>query len=238
MHVKKKVDITYQCNVNLGRFLSTRAFKLLDLLTCWADRKEILTSVTKYPYVSPLPEAPSTLECYWYVDVSSGTETRSGLPSRALCLQRTLLIHFPFLSPFFFPTAYVYVCPADYRKRRYAVVYLLYPVATVEKYEGHVWVPSCLNIPLLSSLTISLSFLSLAATHQHPRCYEQVVYSRVEGISWFRFSKLCLLATVRSSYILPPPFLFWNPWVPSSCVYILPDSFPSFYSRLLTRDLV
>jgi len=176
MHVKKKVDITYQCNVNLGRFLSTRAFKLLDLLTCWADRKEILTSVTKYPYVSPLPEAPSTLECYWYVDVSSGTETRSGLPSRALCLQRTLLIHFPFLSPFFFPTAYVYVCPADYRKRRYAVVYLLYPVATVEKYEGHVWVPSCLNIPLLSSLTISLSFLSLAATHQHPRCYEQVVY--------------------------------------------------------------
>lgn len=33
------------------------------------------TSVTKYPYVSPLPEAPSRLECYWYVDVSSRTET-------------------------------------------------------------------------------------------------------------------------------------------------------------------
>lgn len=128
------------------------------------------TSVTKYPYVSPLPEAPSRLECYWYVDVSSRTETIGTLPSRALCLQRTLLIHFPFLSPFFFPAVYVYVCPADYRKRRIrAAVFLLIPSGD----SGQVTrvtleYPRFPRVSVLFSFPRRLLIFSLATTREHP----------------------------------------------------------------------
>lgn len=183
------------------------------------------TSVTKYPYVSPLPEAPSRLECYWYVDVSSRTETIGVLPSRALCLQRTLLIHFPFLSPFFFPAAYVYVCPADYRKRGYAAVCLLYPAATVAKYRS-TWVtleyplPSCLSVSLSLSLLFSLPHRllisspasSYARTSPMPRA-SCIPEGRRDLLRLMPILETLPLR-VRLSYVLPPFSFLLEPLSP------------------------
>lgn len=202
--------------------------------------REDSTSVTKYPYVSPLPEAPSRLECYWYVDVSSRTETIE-LPSRALCLQRTLLIHFPFLSPFFFPTAYVHVCPADYRKRGYAAVCPLYPAATVVKYRS-TWVtleyslPSCLShrfFPLFSSSSSSCLF-SCSQLRTMPRA-SCIPGSRRDLLRLIPILETLPLrdCSIEPSHILHPLVPFWNPRVPPSLIYVLPDSFSSFYLYLL-----
>jgi len=135
------------------------------------------TSVTKYPYVSPLPEASSRLECYWYVDVSSRMGT-IGAPFENI-MSAANASH-PFSIPFsvFLPDC-LCLCMSgwlpkaedmrlfvSYTRRRQwwsTRVTLEYP---------HVSVSSFLF------LTFFLSLLLLAATHEHPRCHEQVVYTR------------------------------------------------------------
>jgi len=206
--------------------------------------REDSTSVTKYPYVSPLPEAPSRLECYWYVDVSSRTETIE-LPSRALCLQRTLLIHFPFLSSFFFPTAYVYVCPADYRKRGYAAVCFLYPAATVVKYRStRVTLEYSLRsylsrhfFPLFSFSSSSCLFSCAARLHTMPRA-SCIPRSRRDLLRLIPILETFPLhdCSIAPSYVLHPLVLFWNPRSFFSCLRIIGLIF--ILLSLLTRNLV
>lgn len=212
------------------------------------------TSVTKYPYVSPLPEAPSRLECYWYVDVSSRTET-IGAPFESI-MSAANTSH-PFSIPYsVLRSDCLCLCMSSWLPKariREDTRLFVFSIpgddidsGEVSKYMGHAWVPASLVSqrvsPLFSLSPCLLICLFSRSQLRIPTSYEQLVYPGAEGISyaWFRFSKLCLFAAVRShrrtSFLLL--LLFGNPWVPSSPVYVLPDSFPSFYRSLLAQDLV
>lgn len=174
------------------------------------------TSVTKYPYVSPLSEAPSRLECYWYVDVGSRAET-IGAPFESI-MSAANASH-PFSIPFsVFPPDCLCLCMSGWLpKGGYAAVCLLYPAATVAKYRStrvtlEYPLPSSLSVSFFFSLPCHLLISSLCSQlrSKHPQRHEQVVYSGAKGIlyAWFRFSKLCLLAIVRSHRRTSFLFLF------------------------------
>lgn len=165
------------------------------------------TSVTKYPYVSPLPEAPSKLECYWYVDVSSRTET-IGAPFEGI-MSAANASH-PFSIPFsvFLPDC-LCLCMfgwlpkaedtrlfVSYTRRRQwpsTRVTLDYPP------------PSCLSLLFSFPLLISPPARDYARASPMPRA--SCTPGR-KGISWFRFSKLCLFAAVRSHRRTRPSSFF------------------------------
>lgn len=182
------------------------------------------TSVTKYPYVSPLPEAPSRLECYWYVDVSSRTGT-IGTPFESI-MSAANTSH-PFSIPFsvFLPDR-LCLCMSSWlpkAKIRRAVC-LLYPAATVAKYRS-TWVTleyplsSCVSQRLSSSfffLAVSLSLPPLAATH--PRCHEQVVPEGERDL--LRLIPILETLPLRGRSIAPPFLLFFPLQEPLSPFFI------------------
>lgn len=112
------------------------------------------TSVTKYPYVSPLPEAPSRLECYWYVDVSSRTET-IGAPFESI--MSAVNTSHPFSIPFsvFLPDC-LCLCMSSWLPKA-KIRGCLSPIpggdsGEVSEYMGHAWVPTSLVSRYLSLL--------------------------------------------------------------------------------------
>jgi len=141
---------------------------------------------------------------------------RSGLPSRTLCLQRTLLIHFPFLSPFFFPTAYVYVCPADYRKRR--IRGCLSPIPGGDSGEVRGSRLSTLTsqyLPPLFSSSPSPYLFSCSQLRTSIPDATSKLYIPGGGRDLRLIPILETLPlrgrSIAPSYILPLSFLFWNP---------------------------
>lgn len=188
------------------------------------------TSVTKYPYVSPLPEAPSRLECYWYVDVSSRTET-IGAPFESI-MSAANASH-PFSIPFsVFLLDCLCLCMSGWLpKGGYAAVCLLYPAATVAKYRS---TRVTLEYPFPSSLSVSLLSLPYYLLISSPaRSYAQASptprSSCILGGERDLLRLIPILETlpphsrsIAPSYVFPLSFFFWNLWVSSSLVYVLP----------------
>lgn len=145
------------------------------------------TSVTKYPYVSPLPEAPSRLECYWYVDVSSRTGT-IGAPFESI-MSAANTSH-PFSIPFsvFLPDC-LCLCMSSWLPKAKIGRGCLSPIpggdsGEVSEYMGHAWVPTslvCLSVSFSSFLLLIFPSSAVEVTHERPRCHEQVVARRRKG---------------------------------------------------------
>lgn len=112
---------------------------------------------------------------------------------------------------------------------------------------GHAWVLASLvsqRLSLLFSLplVVPLSFFSRLQLRTSISDATSKLYTQRRKGSPTPDSdsrKLCLYAVVqshrRTSFFLFLPF--WNPWVSSSLVYVLPDSFPSFYRSLLSLGI-
>lgn len=194
------------------------------------------TSVTKYPYVSPLPEASLRLECYWYVDESSRAGTIEVPFESIISVVNALLIHFPFCFPFFFPRAPC-LCMSGWLPKA-GMCDCSSPTPggdNSDVFEGHAREYSFLSHIRSSSFLFSPHFLILSSARndpryaRSPRCHEQVLYPR--DISFPRL--ISILKTFSSrSFVRSRPYA--SPGPPLSFPTLLPEPLESLL-RLFTN---